>query len=355
MRRLRAAAICVLLALAPLACGRVEHSGAGANPPQVEDAELLSATIGWVRTEDALALTFDGGKTWRGVLAPASGPYVARFWTPTAGASVELTRRGDPTAPQVITVRLTGDGGRSWHPAAAIIGPSSDQLIPAVIDFLDARHGWVLATALTSSAFSRAYLYQTTDGGISWTSHPTPSSGAVKFATQSEGWLIGGAGPPHVYQTHDGGLTWRESGLPPYEGIRLRRLGLPFAVGGGSWLLGRATDSAAEILRSTDDGASWQRAARVTGTGQPTISLVDGSNWFVAFDDQVIATGNGGDTWDQRSTLPNAGTLQFRTQRVGWALESHGECRSFKSDCHRVAKLMATTDGGRSWTQLQPP
>ena len=87
--------------------------------------------------------------------------------------------------------------------------------------FLDAVHGWADSDS-PMTGLSSEVLYQTTDGGKSWSRvgalPPAPPMGyvygvgnyRVTFSRQSDGSLTGWyVGATQLYTTRDAGLSWR--------------------------------------------------------------------------------------------------------------------------------------------------
>ncbi len=128
---------------------------------------------------------------------------------------------------------------------------------------------------IVGSIFQSAFLYVTTDGGSTWTVHPTPANQeqSVDFVDPGDGWLlmlnqeevVNGVGESVLYTTRDGGRSWtllQDSG--------------PIGTDLGS-LAGLELD----FLNSAEGWA----APRLDGPGVP------------AFSDELIQTSDGGSTW----------------------------------------------------------
>src|SRR5271157_2851376 len=142
---------------------------------------------------------------------------------PTLGAPVSsapaftMLRMIDATNGWAITdtgVVRTNDGGATWHD----VTPSGVTKLGFGIPFyfLDANHGWVVAT--DSSNPSSGTLYRTQDGGATWQSSAVNFlMGTMVFVNASNGWMMAdlgaGAGSDAVaiFQTTDGGQTWKQT------------------------------------------------------------------------------------------------------------------------------------------------
>jgi photosystem II stability/assembly factor-like uncharacterized protein len=79
------------------------------------------------------------------------------------------------------------------------------------IDFVDALHGWIVSNTfdVKSNQYINSTVYRTSDGGHHWT-HYTVRLNAditmIDFVSQTRGWAIDSA--QVLYQTMDGGQTW---------------------------------------------------------------------------------------------------------------------------------------------------
>jgi len=60
----------------------------------------------------------------------------------------------------------TSDGGASWNPITISSGPVGELIL--AVDFVDAEHGWIIATPDDETWIPRK-LYRTSDGGMNWT------------------------------------------------------------------------------------------------------------------------------------------------------------------------------------------
>ena len=142
-----------------------------------------------------LLLTTDGGLTWAGNAAWATGGYIQ----PSAGSFV---------SPQSVwfladsTVYRTTDNGASW----SVSDPAAPSYL-SYIDFVSATTGWV--------ANGDGYVARTTDTGASWQAVPLPISRqveAIDFFDAANGWVTTADGT--VWHTTNGGTTW---GAPAYK------------------------------------------------------------------------------------------------------------------------------------------
>ena len=169
---------------------------------------------------------------------------------------------------------VSHDGGATWTGQALPRTGSTGIPVTTPPRFSSPSDG-VMVAEIVGSIFQSAFLYVTTDGGSTWTVHPTPANQeqSVDFVDPDDGWLLmlnqeevaNGVGESVLYATHDGGRSWAP--LPGSE---------PVGTDVGS-LAGLELD----FLNSE---VGWA-APLLEGPGMPTLS------------DELIQTSDGGSTW----------------------------------------------------------
>ena len=172
--------------------------------------------------------------------------------------------------------------------------------------------GWTLADGR---------LFWTSTDGEQW-SELIPAQGSqidgVFFLDTQKGWVVLSGGAQidarlqiSVASTQDGGITWRVSPAQLTESRRyLRKASVFFLDGNDGWL---------------------------------TLRLASSSNFSFGL---MLATHDGGKTWEQLPDPPAADPVYFATPAAGWI--AGGPAGD---------QLWATRDGGTSWTpqHLDPP
>jgi photosystem II stability/assembly factor-like uncharacterized protein len=217
------------------------------DPSALSSLSFVDADNGFAVRGNDLVRSRDGGRTWTVVDAagflPADGLH---FETESDGLA--WGREG---------VDFTRDGGRHWSPAST----ASLQ----VLSWSDGRV-WAYKPCPTEARRCPRPLYASDDLGETWvpatTFEPGYSGPSLTAPDRSTAYVIEGASadefaPLSVKVTHDGGTTWTSRAVPCDGGEdrfvasngRSILVGCPQVPGRPSkWL-----------LRSTDDGASWER------------------------------------------------------------------------------------------------
>ena len=233
----------------------------------VLDAARLTPRRGWVLTPRSLLLTSDGGRSFRPVAPPVpAGSQRAAFFLDPRHGWVASCQGG------LITVARTADGGRTWRVARLPAGgPRMAPVGSLRLSFGSQATGGLLVQRVSSSNFSLATLYVSTDGGASW--HPRKAPGAGPFTVRADGTITldGGPGPGTPYRSSDLGTHWARAPRPAHG---LRRPTAP----AGSSRVSYASRAAGWALAVTH----WCSAKRGPCT----------TTW------SLLATGNGGRSWD---------------------------------------------------------
>lgn len=251
----------------------------------------------------------------------------------------------------------TDDAGDSWQAKV----PVTSGVRFRSVGFANENHGWA-GTVYTPTHV----LYETVDGGNSWTNITSRISGLAPdgicgLSVVSANVVVGvGAffGSPKFVKTSDGGNTWTSTSMAGHAAtlidVHFFDESTGIAVGG----TGSSYNGNAVVLITTDGGDSWEtayestRAPGIDGewgwkisfptrmTGYVSVEYNSNSNPRPA---KVLKTEDGGVTWNalsipsstQRAGLQGIG---FVTPEIGWA-SGRGT-------------TTVTTDGGITWTSL---
>jgi photosystem II stability/assembly factor-like uncharacterized protein/tetratricopeptide (TPR) repeat protein len=305
----------------------------GADDPALGDARLndicfVDSQHGWaVGDRGVIWSTEDGGRAWRlqpsGVTCSLEGVCfgdahlgwaVGGFTHPYTHASTGV----------LLTTR---DGGQTW-------AGNSNLVLPALrrLGFFDPQHGWAIGCP---SAIYPSGVFVTEDGGRRWRPLPggtgwltgallDPRTGALagrngslavvnrgeievlradqpslqnivqmRLVAPAHGWLAGDGGL--VRMTADLGSTWKAppGSLPP--AVRQFDFAALATRGVKCWLAGTP---GTRVFHSADAGRTWNVFA--TGSAVPLRAMTfsdDDHGWAVGDLGTILATGDGGRTW----------------------------------------------------------
>lgn len=332
--------------------------------PQLAQFYFIDENNGWGATETQLIRTNDGGVTWYDASPHVDTQfgYAPYLFIDAQSAWVLISSSDYQTG----TLYQTYDGGITWDSIAVPFGGASMQM-------LDAENGFALA-ALGAGAGSEAVaLFKTTDAGHTWTrvfiNDPTVDGsnnslplggqkGGFAFINESTGW-VGGSIPMdnyiYLYQTTDGGETWSEANLAlpvGYESAQTSNDGPQFfsateGILAVSMVMGGDPGVATVVYRTSDGGVIWS-AGEVIAHGRPSDfrSFSEGVAWGGG---PFQVTHDAGQSWstiqpdvDFSASLVS---FQFITSQIGFTLiDPTGSDHT----------LYKTTDGGATWTVLIP-
>jgi photosystem II stability/assembly factor-like uncharacterized protein len=204
----------------PTACGKT-----GMNFVDAQTGWVTGDCGGMVPGAPYLQATTDGGQTWRAVELPAPadtpdlfsadnfsavcGTYWLQFTSATEGAFAAKCIMVDASVTQG-WLYTTADAGQTWAIQAlpATHNNSSRYFYTRALQFLDPAQGWIL----TDGDADGSQLYQTQDGGQTWTLLKKLGwMGQLDFVDAQTGWAVARAGDAvALVRTTDGGSKWVE-------------------------------------------------------------------------------------------------------------------------------------------------
>lgn len=268
---------------------------AGKNiPQQVNDAFYLSKSIVYTSQQNgsgpnsSILLSENGGTSWKDLSSVPGTVSSIDFVTNKIGYLVSRPVNGGANN----YIYSTTNGGNSWNQIFA--GSIS------TIKFLSPTTGFaMLRTSSSSSQPYSAGIYKTINGGRTWSLVPSPlysaaTYGSFSFSSPSDGWLLVGIEPSagsenkYLYNTTDGGSSWSlvaqskfsssqtmiTSGVMPATGyvtqlqfissqlgfMALARSGIYATDDGGlTWNLMSKTPMSAHSLRNVVGFSAWSR------------------------------------------------------------------------------------------------
>jgi photosystem II stability/assembly factor-like uncharacterized protein len=300
---------------------------------------LVSA---WDSLDGVILATRDGGAHWTQVYPPYLSSSGYSFVDGQRGLAAGMV--GDPQA-----ILATGDGGSTWQRVGRIPGGPNGSLSGIQqLTFVDARHGWVLAT-LSGTSSPQDAIFATADGGRSWTRIAFPTRppdclpSAIALADDRVGFVATACGDLLV--TRDGGSSF--SALPSLglsSTTQPATMILRFRDERDGW---RVTNGR---IYHTSDGAETWTMLPLADNALQVIPLPKGRVWATvsprlnAGPVSVVRTDDDGRTWmalDFAGASVNPGVLTFGDATHGWLTAT---------DPNGAAHLLHTTDGGQTWT-----
>jgi len=219
------------------------------------------------------------------------------------------------------------------------------------------------------------HIYKTTDAGKTWAQqfhHPGTFFRCVAFADEQRGWA-GNVGPDYypgvtddtpLYETSDGGTTWTPvAGLAGDKVKGLCALEVVRGEGGATRIVGAGrVGGPPSFIMSDDLGKTWKQIDVAAQCGAIfDVHFTDLKHGFLAAatdaDPQkshalVLATSDAGTTWTKayESQRPWELTwkLSFPTASTGYVT-----IQSYNPSKEVTARFVAkTTDAGKTWTEL---
>jgi photosystem II stability/assembly factor-like uncharacterized protein len=251
----------------------------------------------------------------------------------------------------------TTDGGQSWQR----LSQATTEVFPRCVGFASSGLGWIGNINLTNSPLPDRALFETEDGGRTWSNISSRITGApvaglcgMRVLDARTVVAVGRwSGPAVFVKTTDGGRTWVSrdlgaltAGLVDVAFLDERR---GFAVGGFGDGPADAQQRASRVvvLATEDGGETWQTRYLGSRAGERgwKIQFADALTGYVSIEGAspegvVLRTADGGRTWERR--LVAAGLsfegVGFVSPRRGWLGSGQG--------------LFATQDGGANWQAL---
>jgi photosystem II stability/assembly factor-like uncharacterized protein len=334
--------------------------------PAFIDFQFFNELDGWGISETYIVRTNDGGITWYDVTPPdveEMGSAVETFILDQDHAWVQKPDFNN--FPNNGLLHQTEDGGLTWS-------ISSTPFSGGDLSFVDAENGWMLADLGVGAGSNAIAVFQTTDGGATWTQTYTndpnlpetgdslPLSGIksdlvpLNMQTAWVGGVVYSPGTVYLYRTDDGGESWTPVNLDLPDGAENFELGIDqdqmqFVSAQDGFLVvrmsGDFTQSAVYI--TNDGGESW--------TLTPTLIPEAGESDFLSAEEAVIYNGeqfyvthDAARTW--ATVMPDIVfgdsfvEMDFVNPNSGWVVTVADDNRS----------LYRTHDGGVTWLPVTP-
>lgn len=414
-------------------CGTKAATHAGGTIPSARHASLIpirlitmhmvTADAGWALgltgTRWRVFTTKNGGRVWQnaspgslqaalpfglGAGAIGSNPFgigadfvnrdIAWVFAPASVSAPGPVLRPTSTATS-LNAYYTSNSGRSWSESPVTTNLSS-MLVPPTLfpDFRSATQGWVLVTGMPATIQMPKAVYETTNGGVSWTpvaletgdgtargnlSYAGFFPNGIAFNGTSSGFMTAqnaGNQIPPLFHTVDGGRNWQflqipvpagETGrnadtFPPvFFGPHQQRGLLPVQYYGNQGMI-------ITVYRTTDGGLHWSPTPGIrvaNAISSHSYSFVSArTGWILVRGVRhldLFATRNGGLSWTRQRLSISLGLaegwslsspqIDFVSRKVGWALVTR-YCGACLTGTHPRTALFQTRDGGRTWTPV---
>jgi hypothetical protein len=345
-----------------------------AKPSSSKDAPGLigfSGGLGWMLSHAGISLSADGGRAWSPLalpegMAPSSITAISQspnrpLWVAAVDAAgLHLYSRSAPGAAwdSQLLVPDWPKGSPIGPPDRVLIAPGPGNLLAVTASIDDGTTG-----ALSS-------LFVSSDDGKTFVQHPATFGAVdvawqyVAFVTPQAGLVVGGPSMEAMFHTSDGAKTWTliSKGLPA---VGTFSLGQPLITGSDIKIPvndlgpdGTATEATFSLLVSHDGGASFTPSGPPLSVGaipQATDSRGDITWVTTNLGGEVFESADGGKTWTvvAAPSLPSGVTsISLTSPTAATAVVAIGGCTGFKTGCWSQNELLATTDGGRTWTAL---
>jgi len=239
------------------------------------------------------------------------------------------------------TVLRSTDSGTTWVRQGA--GQIADANMIGVFA-LTPSSAWVVG----EPQGGYATIYQTTDGGSTWIRKGSPNMADTDYvpevslakvhAAGSHVWAVGSGGT--ILHSSDDGRTW-ENTYPLWYGTYYLQ-GVYALDSTTVWVTGDTKDKYATILKTTDCGRTWTRqSGGDVGTSEYLlgVSAADADTaWAVGQGYTLLKTTDGGETWTRHPDFNGLGDIN--------------EVDAVSSSTVWVAtdnEVVWSTDGGRTW------
>jgi photosystem II stability/assembly factor-like uncharacterized protein len=334
--------------------------------PVFMEIQFLNELEAWAVTDAQLIRTNDGGISWSNVTPPdvaEAGDIAETFILDKTHAWVQKPDFNN--FPNNGLLYRTTDGGLTW-----VI--SSTPFSGGDLSFTDVNNGWMLADLGVGAGSNAVAVFQTADGGATWTQTYTndpnnPEAGdslplgglksdLVPLDRQTA-WVTGviySPGTVYLYRTEDGGRNWLPVDLELPDGAENFELGidkdqLKFVTANDAFLVmhmaGELSQTAVYV--TSDGGNSWTLTpALIPNTGSS--DFLSAQEAIIYNGEQFYVTRDAATTWSTVSPDIVFGdsfaTMDFVDLMTGWVVTATEDHRS----------LYRTNDGGATWLPVIP-
>lgn len=386
-------------------------AGQAASPPGIVHVDMLGPSQGFAVSPShptRLLSTTNGGVAWARLYQASSRIVQIAFVSPRTGFLLEGPCPTTGSSCMAQTLLQTRNGGHSWsrvhtfsQPVVALDAVTASDLwvlsdamaarapallhstnagaswtavadpvntppaFPEALSFINAHQGWLLVGQEPSAGSQGKTLYETQNGGTSWTLVSAASFGGsgsatigkmpiggyvqtrsgLVFVSAQRGYMaLDRAG---VFVTSDGGKDWRLL-RQPANGADPAEVGFWSTTGG--WLQeGFGASTGIPLYVTENGGSTWQR--QYPAVVPTVVNRPAGQSFWLGFGDlwgnlstRIQESTNRGRNWTTLARAPSGiSHIQFLS-RTAWVASGLG-----------LGTLAITTDGGHTWRQVASP
>ncbi len=352
----------------------IERFPSGTSPDIVEikmvDGQQGWAVAGRMGEDQHILRTGDAGLSWVDI-TPAefasvneSGrKQVSAAFHADGTARVAFYYSDFNIAPLLISLWTTNDWGASWQ-SGGVRRVSDLAELPPILSFDEGGDGWLWIEQFVGMGTHGYTLLSSQDGGQNYhtlldvedTNDTCHRTKIIRF-DQDYGWLTAecpflGVDGAAVQVTSDGGVSWNFVPLPTppvpviwrKDSVTCGSVDVQAFSRQSTIILVRCErvadqQQASFLYRTQDTGLSWS----ITPIPATRFTFLDPDHGW-ALGKQIFWTEDGGSTWSAVKTVSWDGEFSFADENLGWAVA--------RSDDELA--LVRTTDGGRTWTLLEP-
>jgi photosystem II stability/assembly factor-like uncharacterized protein len=343
------------------------------------DIRIRTLTNGWAigragyDDHDHVLITANAGDTWQDVSPPQKvGDDLLRadgFFLDADTAFVIYTSADQFILLGEFVVWRTIDRGQSWQVSSVLeLTGLEEYFVPERITFADSQTGWLSASVGAGMSHNFTNLYQTLDGGATWTRVLDPLNGeglqscektGLVFADQNNGWAglnCHGLYPGVTFAaTTDGGSYWDFVDLPePFNAPDLfTDEDVGHCYSHSLHLFGTQHGIVAITCEYLDQSKPTENFLYITENGGGNwISLpVPAGAWhFYSFyqgylvHEKIWHTNNQAASVGAIAAMPFRGEFNFINSQMGWAVSHDGG----------ETNLYRTIDSGKTWEKIMP-
>ena len=290
------------------------------------------------------------------------GGYPLRWSVVDANTVWASAADGSGGGANLLNYTRTSNGGTTWTSGAINLGAGSFTI--SDLSAANATTAWVIAFLGTGGAGGG--VWKTTNGGTTWTKQTFPSTGwnagtsfpnVVYFWDENVGFAMGdpdSSNKYELYNTTNGGATWTRNpaGNSPTLSNEFAYTGMKATAGNTVWFgtdLGR-------VMKSNDRGVTWTASftpiidfGGVTTPGTSgQLTLKDANTaWVMDQDGLIFSTIDAAENWDIVDVL--SGTV-YSSDIIYVPGTTNTLISSGASTTSRGSSI--SLDGGKNWTDL---